>query len=211
MTKQQLDALFTKLEQDYPNSDTLLSVENMVDWLTKYQRESQAALDNEFMGVAFGPPVFAARLRPSSLPKWECVGDSTPRRYCTAGLDRAPTEVYKATAEQVINQSRSYPSNPVAPATLSRTQIANLMRSEWVHQHDDLITAYVPADNGGGVAAFSVGRVFLGRLNIFRVEQGTEAEVFAWDYLFKLVSPDDHTCNWVQEGSKVYCTICEGK
>ncbi len=119
--------------------------------------------------------------------------------------------MYKATAEQVINQSRSYPSNPVAPATLNRTEIANLMRTEWTHQHGDLLTAFVPADNGGGVAAFSAGRVFLGRLNIFRIENAAKAEAAAQDYLFKLVSPDDHTCNWVQKGSKVYCTICEGK
>lgn len=40
MTKAQLDALFVKLEQDFPDSSTTLMVENFVDWLTNYQFES---------------------------------------------------------------------------------------------------------------------------------------------------------------------------
>lgn len=131
-------------------------------------------------------------LRPSSFPKWECRGDSTPRQHSPTvsvpgmfgdlsryNKDRTPAEVYKATAEQVINQSRSYPSNPLGKS------VSDMLGTEWVHTQGDVVTAYVPAEPGS-LAVFSVGRMFLGRLAVSRMTEGPAAVSAAQEYLIKL-------------------------
>lgn len=145
MTKQLLDAILAKLAQDFPDTAKTYSPEVFADWLAKYQWEAfeQHQLDKPYRHRGSSPlsistglkglsptgrkpsqPEYQS-LRPSSLPKWECVGDSTPR-YGTVTVsvsdafgdlsrynkDRQPVDVYRAVAEQALSPTGRFPTQP---------------------------------------------------------------------------------------------------
>lgn len=143
---------------------------------------------------------------PSSLPKWDCSGDSRPRPHSFYNKDRQPVDVYKSTAEQVFQQSYS----AIRKADLLRrieevrTQsvlmvgrnltLDDWMNREWVLREGNTLVSFAPATPANAAALVIAEQhcPTFGHLTVLEALTGPAAVERARQYAAKALAHDSH-------------------
>lgn len=124
---------------------------------------------------------FSAKGPSQNLPKWNAVQDNRTR----------PAHYGKSNPFDILQDLRATVQRQQEIAALSQSQIAELMKTEWVHVLNGVAHSFSPTYKAPtDAAALIIGVFDNGVLRIEELHRGEKAVTLAREYLFRLVPPE---------------------